>query len=209
MLNFKSIFRYQKDIYNAAKRGTKQEQIQNIKFTTLRIILLEEFHNQPFLFSIPTFYYGYQIYLNRYDDINFYQTIRKSVDWINIKLALGCGMLVGLEMMKFIDFKAKNLLVSKKPRSTLIYLIPIFGSFFTLSYFQTLNPWILPPQMALILGSLFIYGNASNFGVLPFWTFSVFYQMFLLDVLLLGVFFLSMRKLREHRRVKPQLYQKF
>lgn len=92
-----------------------------------------------------------------------------------MKTALNCGMLIGLQLMKFNDFRAKNKLVSKTPLSYSLYALPILCSLISYSCIDSTSSWWALSSAVGIVGTLGVYSHAVNFGAAPFWSFALTY----------------------------------
>lgn len=219
----KFIYKYQKQVFQNPRRGSKEAadlnlrkqtakkmqeklvaQTTNIENNTPRIV-----SGLMALMTIPSFYFFYQVLDLNYEDVGCFAAIRKSVDWIGMKSALNCGMLISLQFMKYTDFKAKNKLVSRTPFKYVFYTAPILLSLASLSCMESLSPWLMLPTVGNVVGTLVAFSHATNFGTAPFWCFAITYQIFFLDLILVFSLAYALNNLNKHRAKRPDLYAQY
>ncbi|CAK57965.1 unnamed protein product (macronuclear) [Paramecium tetraurelia] len=223
MLVFRSIYKYRQQIYEAPKRFSKNEIQINAEKQKARLMqekLLQQTSNiesnTPRIVSIlfgvmtvPTFYYFYNALSIRFEDISYFYNVRLCIDWLNLKYGLLCGSLIGLNMMKFDDFKAKNKLRSKVPINYTYYSLPILLGLCSYSCIETLSQWWVVPTLVNIISTMIAYSHSTNMGTAPFWTFAIVYQILVLDLITTGSLFWSQRNLNLHREKRKELYSKY
>lgn len=118
-------------------------------------------------------------------------------------------MLVGLNMIRYSDFKAKNALRSKVSFNYAFYTIPLLFGLLSHSCIDSLSEWWVVPTLGNLIATMIAYSHATNFGTAPFWTFALTYQVFALDLVVTGCLLFAMKNLKKHREKHVEQYAKY
>ena len=131
-----------------------------------------------------------------YENIKYTESLKKSVDYINIKNALICGILLGLKMVSYIDIKAKNKSLTQKGNQYLSLMIPLLCCFGTLSFWDYLDKRLIIGSILSDTVLMIIEIKIVNEAIMPFWLFNLRYPMHILDIIYLSCIYHSLKNLR-------------
>ncbi|KRX07454.1 hypothetical protein PPERSA_11003 [Pseudocohnilembus persalinus] len=188
--------------FNSKARQAVQKMNKNLATNTPRIcagLLLGA--------SLPQFYYLYQAIWRDYQDRDFVKYLKKSIDYVNYKNAFFAAVIFGLESVKFVDQRAKNIVQKNKMAYTLV-LIPLGLSLTSHSFLFDgyIDKKIVFPSYIADGALLVLEANLSNQGLIPFWLFNLRYQVHLFDIFYLVCIYYAFKHLNEDMEKNPHRY---
>ncbi|EAR92003.1 transmembrane protein, putative (macronuclear) [Tetrahymena thermophila SB210] len=212
--------RYKRDIFQKPKRGTAQEKVYNEErnFNILARRQVEKMRdniakNTPKIVaglllgsSLPQLYFYYQSMWLEYTDSRYYENIKKSLDYFNMKNAFFCASICGLQVVKYCDIKATKRALPPRGNVFMWLLMPIGFSFATLSFWDVIDKKMLVGSYFCDASLLFVETKLVSEAVLPFWFFNLKYTAHIFDIVYLTCIYFSMKNLRNYIDKMPHKF---
>ncbi len=127
-------------------------------------------------------YWYYQSIFREYNDPLYIDSIKKYIDCQNIKNTFYGGLVLGLLVSKYSDYKVshKALMKLHRPMEFLV-LVPICLAFSTLSFQNYSRSHAVYGTLLGDAALMFGESLLVNAGILPFWLFTIRYYQHVFD----------------------------
>jgi len=156
--------------------------------------------------TIPQLYFVYKMMLEEYESYEFFEYIKKGVDWVNYSNAFFTSIYFGLEAIKFYD--RRNKVRKHRPQLNFyLILIPLALSLFSLSFHEVKNKNSILPTVGADMILMGIETKSTIDGVMPYWLFNIKYRLHIFTIINLGFFYWALKNMKKDLEKYPEKYQ--